>query len=150
MFRLIAAAALSASTTAHAGERDVKNARVMWETFKCAAYASYLGGDASDMTRLTERGMETGRTFLEAVQSGSLTPEDATYLPWAVLDAMIGPSRDFILGRVYQSAKTEAEDRVIKLDAVGAPLPVAEWRTDPAQQRVIARLEFEAANCDLF
>ncbi|MCB1682399.1 MAG: hypothetical protein H6858_08550 [Rhodospirillales bacterium] len=117
-------------------------AQATWSAFECAVLAN-IAGDADEHSRLIDYGYDKGQKFMSELRGGKVKKEDfADEVPDPFISLLKGPSNDFILGRIYQSAEEEilsgevviSEDDEMNLD---------EERTDAAQKK------FKALNCPL-
>jgi hypothetical protein len=131
---------------------DVAKARLghhMFAAFQCATFAE-LSGDAEEHQRLFGLGITTGRTFLTAARNNEFSREEANQnVPLIVLMLLEGPSDDFILGRMFESAMRDAYDKVVieREDGLGN-LPNGEMRTG-ALRKIVAENRYRASNCEL-
>jgi hypothetical protein len=99
-------------------------------------------GDVEEQERLFLFGLDQGRKFLEAVQAHKVTKEDlSTEPPLIMLMLLQGPTPDFILGRVFESAQKSALGDVITRPE-GAIF-------DDETKRLNARTKFVNQNCKL-
>ena len=122
--------------------------RQAWIAFECATYAR-LSGQSNEETRLSDLGVESSRAFVDAYFSNQITEQEAsTEIPFGVMDVLFGsPSNDknFIAGRLFESATSYARDRVMKRRF----RPFNEWIADPSLTKSIAEDRFRTANCAL-
>lgn len=133
-----------------AAEEDAQAARFMWIAFECGTYAE-MSGDRERQAALFERGMAAGRQFFSAVEAGTITEEEhRKHVPYVVPLLAAGPSVDFVLGRIFESAMNSAYDNVVKKDLAGLPVPMERWSADAESKRSRAQLLYERGNCDLF
>jgi hypothetical protein len=129
---------------------DAKAARIMWSAFECATIAGIAGYD-DKVENLFSVGYGAGKQFLAAAQAGTITDEEArSNVPIGVSLLLGGPSHDFIIGRVYESAMNGAFDEIVKEDAQGLTLEIKDWISDPELKASIAKTKFLQANCDIF
>ena len=133
-----------------ATEEDAKAAMVMWTAFECGTYAE-LSGDRDRQAALFERGMTAGRQFFAAIEAGTITEEEQReHVPYIVPLLAAGPSVDFVLGRIFESAMNSAYDDVVKEDMAGLPLPMEKWTNDDELKKSRAQLLYQRGNCGLF
>lgn len=133
-----------------AAEEDAKAATFMWTAFVCATYAE-MSGDREQQSALFERGMTAGKQFFSSVEAGSISEEEyRKNVPVIVSLLAAGPSVDFVMGRIYESAMNSAYDDVVREDMVGRPLPIDEWNMDEELKKVRAKLLYQRGNCRLF
>ena len=133
-----------------AAEEDAKAAMVMWTAFECGTYAE-MSGDRDRQAVLFERGMTAGRQFFAAIEAGTITEEEQRkHVPYIVPMLASGPSVDFVLGRIFESAMNSAYDDVVKEDMAGLPLPMEEWTNDDEMKQSRAQLLYQRGNCSLF
>jgi hypothetical protein len=87
---------------------DVQQAQRMYSAFSCSVYAGWMN-DLEEQDRLFNVGYEAGHRFIAAVESGSVTDDDLfTKVPQGVSRSVFGPTTEFILGRMFQSAAMNA------------------------------------------
>lgn len=135
---------------AFAAEEDAKAAMVMWTAFECGTYAE-MSGDHERQAALFERGMAAGRQFFAAIEAGTITEkEQYQHVPYNVPLLAAGPSVDFVLGRIFESAMNSAYDDVVKEDMAGLPLRMEDWTDDDQLKRSRAQLLYQRGNCSLF
>lgn len=140
---------------AQAGEapQDRSPARdslVMMAHWDCATWAGIANDTEGRAEHHFQRGLESGRRFVEAARSGSISEEewDST-VPVYVAMSMGGPTSDFVLGRLFEVISGYAFDQVTKRDAYGQALPLEDYVNDPAVQAVIASNLMRRANCSV-
>jgi hypothetical protein len=123
--------------------------RLAFIAFECAAYAEF-SGQSKEQTRLFDLGIENSRAFVDAYSSNQITKEDFwDQIPLAVTAALVGPSKDFIVGRIFEAARSSANVTVTQYDENGKALPRSEWKTDPSLIKSIAEDRFFKENCSL-
>jgi hypothetical protein len=132
---------------AKAEENHINRPRLTWSAFECSTYASLAGKDIESQ-RLFELGVQTGRSFLEAVQNGTLPASEREGAPVGVLFVLQfqGPSNDFVLGRIFDAVQDYAFDRVTKRD--GLEIDPAKWVTDEKLKAMIAGTKYTHGNCE--
>jgi hypothetical protein len=79
-------------------------------SFVCVNLASIAGKNA-EAERLYDLGLEKGRTYIEAAFDGKLTEKNNAKSP-IVWNSLSGPTVDFVLGRAYQVAQSEARRKL--------------------------------------
>ncbi len=95
-------------------------------------------------------GLAAGRSFIDAVRANRISKDDVySKVPMAVMAIVTGPSTEFSLGRLYQSAITDASDRIVKNDYSNMPMPIDKWIVDPEVLKIKAGGQFSAKNCSL-
>jgi hypothetical protein len=115
--------------------------RKAWAAFSCSALAS-VAGKADEQQRLFTLGYEQGKTFIEALRSGKIEKKDVdAEVPVGVLWVLQGPSADFALGRMWETAVQEATKDVYATSAKGID--------DQKFQALAASNAFTKANCSL-
>ena len=140
---------LFATSAARADVEDAKAARVMWSAFMCSVYAE-MKGDADEQMRLFQVGYDAGQRFMKAAQAGTITEEEAqSNVPIGVGLLMGGPSADFIIGRIFESAAGDAYDDVVKKDDSGMQLPMEKWINDNELKSAIAANRYVKGNCEI-
>ena len=134
---------------ANAAEEDARAAKVMWTAWLCSTYAE-LSGDVEEQRRLFTLGYSSGQRFVAAAAAGTITAEEAnSIVPMAVGFLMAGPSEEFILGRVFESAANQGYDDVVKHDANGTYLELKDWVNDDDLKASIATNKYMQGNCEL-
>jgi hypothetical protein len=115
--------------------------RAAWSAFECSVLASKLkNGKESD--RLFRYGYKQGRIFIAAIQAKEITREHlSSQVPTVVLALLEGPSADFMLGRIFESAMKHVLDEVHGTNA---------GRYNPDElQNTLATGKFYKLNCPL-
>ena len=134
---------------AKAAQEDARAAKVMWTAWLCSTYAE-LTGDVDEQRRLFTLGYASGQRFVAAAAAGTITAKEAnSIVPLAVGFLMAGPSEEFILGRVFESAANQAYDDVVKHDASGIYLELKDWVNDDELKASIATNKYMQGNCEL-
>jgi hypothetical protein len=140
---------LSLTAAGNAAEVDARAARVMLSAWMCSEYAE-IKGDEAESERLFLLGYGAGKQFLAAAKAGTITPEERhSTVPMVLQWMMSGPTPEFILGRMYESATSDAFDKVTAKNANGFPLEVKDWITDDKLKTSIAETKFVQANCEI-
>lgn len=143
------AALVSSLPGVHAAEDDARAAQVMWNAWLCSIYAE-LKGDTDEQGRLFTLGYSKGKQFIDAAVAGTITPEEGrTIVPMAVGVLMAGPTPEFVLGRIFESAAGQAFDDVATEDANGMPLAPADYVVDDELKASIATNKYMRSNCEL-
>lgn len=125
------------------------SARLAWSAFECSQYANMIGDKAQE-ERLFKVGLDAGRSFIDALKANRISKDDIySKAPVALMAVVSGPSTEFTLGRLYQSALTDAADRIIKHDNSNIPMPIQDWIVDPELIKIKAGGQFSAKNCSL-
>jgi len=147
---MLAATFLAFSNPCAAESKSKPNlGRVMWAAFSCATYAE-MSGDKREQERLFNIGYTAGQRFLQGIKDKTVSEADAREAPIGVLMYLGGPSIDFMIGRVFESATGGAFDAVVKTDSKGTPIhnPL-EWVNDDEVKRIKAQSRFRSSNCEL-
>ncbi len=149
---LVIAVFATASVFAEEADTLERNlGRITWSAFECHIYAD-LKGDIKESERLFLLGYESGQTFLKQVVSGEISDEYLrSNVPWGITMLLRdgGPSEEFILGRIYETAAQEAFDNAVKEDRNGRTLPVDQWRMDGELKKMFAENYYTNSNCEL-
>lgn len=142
--------ALAIWTVSHpASAQDINRARLAWSAFSCGMFAK-MAGDIDEQQRLFQLGYQNGREFLEAVMNQTISEEEMKGAPIGVTMLLGGPSADFALGRIFESAIGDAYDTVVKRDSAGTLLAEpSEWVMDDEVQKIIAKTKYQQSNCAL-
>ncbi|WP_375227890.1 hypothetical protein [Roseobacter sp. S98] len=130
-----------------AANADVRDGFVTWASFECSHYAE-LAGRETEQNNHFERGYETAKRLLSELRTGAISKAEALEeFPIGLSMRLSGPSNDFIIGRVYEAATTNADDRVIRRDDNGYPLPIDQWISN--EELVMARANglYLSSNC---
>jgi hypothetical protein len=121
-------------------EDFARMAQATWSAFECSTLATKTG-DAKEQERLFKFGYEQGLKFIEALEAKRISNDDLrAEAPMVVLLLLQGPTPDFILGRIYQTAEESALEDVLK---------TGETLNPDESQKVIAQNKFHKANCEL-
>lgn len=147
---VLAVAALMANlTSTHAAEDDARAAKVMWTAWLCSTYAE-LSSDVDEQRRLFTLGYSSGQRFIAAAAAGTITADEAnSIVPMAVGFLMAGPSEEFILGRIFESAANQGFDDVVKHDANGMYLELKDWVNDDELKASVATNKYLEGNCEI-
>lgn len=114
--------------------------REAWSAFRCSSWAS-INNDAKEQERLFLFGYEKGQKFLSAIKAEKIKQEDISLeVPIGVTMLIQGPTEEFILGRIFETAQEEALDEVLKTGD--------EFNSDE-MQRIISGNKFRDGNCQL-
>jgi hypothetical protein len=123
-------------------------ALVMWSAFSCATYAE-ISGNKPEQERLFEVGYNAGRTFVDGFKNKTITETEAKDAPLGVLMLLSGPTTDFIIGRIFESATEDAYDKVVKENSAGLPiLDPSKW-ADSDLKINSAKNKYQSSNCAL-
>lgn len=111
-----------------------------WSALECSSLASVMN-DEKEQARLFTLGYESGRKFMGAVQARKVTVQDLqSEVPSGLLMVMQGPSVDFMLGRVFESA----------LDAATKGIFTSNGNLHSNElQKKLARTKYDEQNCRL-
>jgi hypothetical protein len=137
---------LTAAGAAEGSEADAKNGQLLWSAFTCGEYASEAG-DNAEAARLFQVGYSAGQAFLKSLEAGRVTKEDRNSIPVAVLMELRGPTTEFILGRLYEFATSDAYQAMYMRDTSGIPLQPDHYVDDPDLKKLIATNKFTDGNC---
>lgn len=111
-----------------------------WSAFECASIAS-MSKDAKEQERLFLFGYEQGRQFITALQAGKIKREHlSNQAPWGLLLLLEGPTPDFMLGRIFESAQDNALNDIFK---------TGEHFNSDEEQLTLAKTKFRQLNCQL-
>lgn len=111
-----------------------------WAAFECSTLAAHAG-EAVEQERLFSFGYRQGQRFVSALQSGKISDKDRRDGPPIVMMLVLqGPSVDFMLGRVFESAQDYALKDVISTGGTYNPQDL---------QQTLARSKYQRANCAL-
>lgn len=138
---LISTIGLAVSQAAIAQKSDdyARMSRTAWAAFECSSLASILE-KPKEQERLFLVGYDRGKEFIGALRAKKIKPEDLhSIAPSGFLMLAQGPTPDFILGRVFESA----QENVLKDVITGASV------LDKDLQQSIASRKFTAANCEV-
>lgn len=111
-----------------------------WSAFECSSLAS-IGKNSPEQERLFLFGLDQGRKFIAAHSAGKIKQEDlSNTAPWGFLILLQGPSADFMLGRIFESAQEDALDDIFK---------TGENLNSDEVQATLAQTKFRRMNCQL-
>ena len=145
---LVALGALTESVRAQSPLEKARLSRTLWSAFQCATYAE-MSGNEKEQARLFDVAVKSGRDFLEAVKSRQI-PEDVARqeVPIGVSMLLQGPSTDFIIGRIFENAMSDAYDQIVKYQN-GILQESSKWENDKEVTKVKARTKYQTGNCAL-
>jgi hypothetical protein len=111
--------------------------RASWSAFGCSA----LADDPKEQERLFTFGYEQGLKFIAALQAKAIKEEDLQRaVPIGVSLVLQGPTPDFMLGRVFESAVADALKEVFPTDG---------RINSKEEQKALKASKFQDANCSL-
>lgn len=115
-------------------------AKATWSAFECSSLASKLK-KPTEQERLFKFGYSQGKDFIAALQAGKIKREDlSSNAPVGVLFLLEGPTPDFMLGRIYESAQENALKDVYR---------VGDHFNADEEQELAASNKFASSNCQL-
>ncbi len=89
---------------------------------------------------------------MAAVESGQVSKDDL----WGHVPVYVslfirqgGPSKDFVLGRMFGFAQEQAYDKIVKQDASGMHLEMKDWVMDERRKKIRAETLYNQSNCEL-
>jgi hypothetical protein len=136
-------------TTLTAAAQSVHDARIMWSAFQCGIFAE-MAGDTQEQQRLFLVGIKAGRQFIAAIQRGQISSDALnTEVPIGVLMLLGGPSVDFMIGRIAESATKDAFDAIVSKDENGMPLQWTDRIRDEEHRKIKAQNRYLKSNCAL-
>jgi hypothetical protein len=107
----------------------------LWAAFECGALAE-AAGKIEESRRLYKMGYDEGKTLLDALRAGKVDEQARRKLPIAVLLMLDGgPTVDFILGRIFESAMQDTSHQLF------------EASNNKETQKIIAGQNFAQQNC---
>jgi hypothetical protein len=104
--------------------------------FRCSTYAGMFH-DQKEQARLFQIGLKAARDFVEGMKSRPPMSELPTYMP--------GASTDFLVGLMYATQSTKAEDEIVKY----RDEQQRERTLDQSQAKSQAELTYHKSNCSL-
>lgn len=123
-------------------------ALLMWSAFSCATYAE-ISGNKQEQERLFEVGYNAGCTFVDGFKNKTITETETKDAPLGVLMLMSGPTTDFIIGRIFESATEDAYAKVVKENSAGLLIfDPSKW-ADNELRIIRAKNKYQSANCAL-
>ncbi len=129
-----------ATAVADDSQEHALRAMKAWSAFECSALAS-MNKDTAEQERLFLFGLDQGRKFIAAYQARKIKQEHlSNAAPWGFLVLLQGPTPDFMLGRIFESAQENALEDIFKTGD--------EFNPDEVQ-RILARSKFSKLNCQL-
>lgn len=88
--------------------------RIAWAAFECSSLAAQMK-DANEQERLFTLGHEQGKAFIEAVETQKVERKHIMEeVPIGLVLHLQGPTPDFMLGRIYESAQDEVLKDVLR------------------------------------
>src|ERR1700730_13461223 len=109
----------------------------LWTTFECGALAEYAD-KPEESRRLYNLGYDQGKTLLDAFRAGKVDQQAINKLPKPVLFMLNGgPTVDFILGRIFESAMQDTSQQLF------------EASNNNATRKIIAGQNSAKRNCGL-
>ena len=109
----------------------------LWAAFECGALAEYAD-KPEESRRLYNLGYDQGKTLLDAFRAGKVDQQARSKLPIPVLLMLDGgPTVDFILGRIFESAMQDTSRQLFE-----AP-------NNKETRKIIAGQNFAKRNCRL-
>lgn len=134
--------ALIALLSSPASAQEAHLGRLSWSAFHCSSLASQ-SAQADEQQRLFQVGYESGLRYIEAVRAGRVTEEQVrSETPIGFSLGLGGPSPDFMLGRIYETAADKAYDDVT--EQISTPNAF-----DAEIRQVVAGNLFQQSNCTL-
>ncbi|MDO8401471.1 MAG: hypothetical protein Q7T45_27055 [Bradyrhizobium sp.] len=138
--------AITDVSVAQSAVEKARQARTMWSAFQCGIYAE-MSGERQEQARLFVVGIKAGRDFIDAINKNQIPPEVAKReVPIGVNLVFGGPTPDFILGRIFESASNDAFDDVVKKDN-GIALENSKWIMDSELRKAKAKTQYLKGNC---
>jgi hypothetical protein len=117
MLSAIAAFLLGVLPTVSLGQTSEEYAAMgqkLWAAFECGALAEYAD-KPEESGRLYKMGYDEGKTLLDAFRAGKIDDQARRKLPPPVLFMLDGgPTVDFILGRIFESAMQNTSQQLWK------------------------------------
>ena len=136
----IAALFLAAFPTILLGQTSEEYAAMgqkLWAAFECGALAEYAD-KPEESRRLYNLGYDQGKTLLDAFRAGKVDQQARSKLPIPVLLMLDGgPTVDFILGRIFESAMQDTSRQLF------------EASNNKETRKIIAGQNFAKRNCGL-
>jgi hypothetical protein len=132
--------ALTTAVQAQTSKDFAVMGRVAWAAFGCSSLAAQMK-EQKEQERLFLLGYEQGKVFIEAAQAKKVERKDISEeVPIGMTLLLQGPTPDFMLGRVYESAQEEALKSVLRTNG--------NLNTDEVQAS-LARSTYTKQNCRL-
>ncbi|OGR83663.1 MAG: hypothetical protein A3J74_02130 [Elusimicrobia bacterium RIFCSPHIGHO2_02_FULL_57_9] len=114
--------------------------RAAWSAFECSSLAS-KSNNLKEQERLFLFGYKQGQKFIAAVKAEKIKKEDlSSGVPTVMLLLLQGPTPDFMLGRIFESAQDSALKGIYK---------VGEHFNSEEEQTSAAKDKFWKFNCQL-
>jgi hypothetical protein len=146
---------LLSSPLAVADQNKAILARTLWFGFRCSAFAQ-ISGERTEQERLFQVGLKAGHAFLEALRGGQVSDDELNNeVPLAVTLLLWGPTTDFMLGRIYESALNAALDDVVRtknglaVDTDDQLVKDEKDKRDQKDKKLIAHTHFLQSSCAL-
>ena len=131
---------VSSSATAQDSASYAQMAKASWSAFECSALAAKLD-KKSEAERLFKFGYDKGKAFISAMLENKVKREDLSdTAPIGVLFRLEGPTPDFMLGRIFESAQDNALKDVYETEG--------KFNSDETQG-MLASSKFASSNCQI-
>jgi hypothetical protein len=138
--------ALTNVSAAQGAVEKARQARTMWSAFQCGIYAE-MSGEREEQARLFDVGIKAGRDFIDAINKKQIPPDVAEReVPIGVNLVFGGPTPDFIIGRIFESASKDAFDSIVTKDN-GIALENSKWVMDSELRKAKAKTQYLKGNC---
>lgn len=142
LFSSLAVAMTLAASPVSAGNSAAyaQMAKATWSAFECSALAM-KSKSVAEQERLFKFGYDQGQAFIAALQAGKIEQKDISETaPLMLLLLLQGPTPDFMLGRIFETAQDEVLKDVYY---------TGEEFNSEADQSSIAASKFSLKNCEL-
>lgn len=114
---ILAVAALSVASPSALAEVDYGLlARKSLAAFACAEIAAFAKSQ-KEVERLFAVGLGAAREYVAEARAGKLNDHNNRQAPVGVLWSLEGPTVDFVVGRIYEVAVREVQDKVKPIGA---------------------------------
>jgi hypothetical protein len=132
--------AFSKPTYATSSSEYAAMGKATWSGFECSVLAE-KSKNPKEQERLFKYGYAQGLKFIEAIKQNKIKREDlSSEVPLMMLLLLQGPTRDFMLGRVFEGVLDSALKDVYK---------TGEQFNSDEMQETIAKNKFWKQNCQL-
>lgn len=109
---------------------ELQAGKMIWPAFQCSTYAE-LAKRKEEQKQLFLTGYHSAQIFVNAVNDGKITYEEiSSNIPWKMSMILFGPTVEFVIGKLYYAAISDAFDEVVKLDVKGDWLPILKRPSD--------------------
>lgn len=113
---VIMSSMLFSLTYGQSSKELAEKGNMLWKGFECSELYRFLGDTIKGDTFLNI-GFNEGRLFLKAIEDNKITKEDLyQVVPKSIEYILVGPSIDFVLGRIHMIVSETTIKEITKPD----------------------------------